>query len=150
VKEKRHALIVVLAVLQFLLSTGGFYGGYMLLKDTTGKALALPEGLLDKLPISNYLIPALILLVFNGILPLVTVIGLLRKETLVVLNRLNFLPKYYWAYSWTIFNAVFLILWTVGELILWGVNFLSVLYLIWGIITLLLCLVPKANGYYRK
>ena len=141
---------MVLAVLQFLLGTGGLYGGYMLLKDVSGRLLGLPEGLLDRLPIDTYLIPGLILIIFNGILPLVTVIGLLRKETLTALNRLNVLPKYYWAYSWTLFNAGFLICWTLGELILWGVNFLSVLYLIWGIVTFLLCLLPKATGYYRK
>ncbi len=143
-------MVIVAAVLQFLLGTGGFYGAYMLLRDTSGAYLGVPPDLLDRLPVDNFLVPGIFLLVFLGVLPFVNTIGLLRPATFSSLNRMNVLNAYLWPFSWSIFTASYLIVWTIGELALWGVNFLSVFYLIWGIVSLLLMLLPAIRSFYRK
>jgi hypothetical protein len=148
--DKPPLLIIVLVTLQALLGIGGLYGAFILLSDISGAKMGVPLSLLDGLPVHDFLIPGLVLLVFNGFLPLLTLSGLIKKKSFSFLNKANILGKYYWAYSYAIFNAFFLIGWTAGELILWGVNFLSVLYFVWGIMTLILCLIPKVKKYYYK
>ncbi len=145
---KRPAVVIVLALLMFLLATGGFYGAYMLLTDISGSQLGVTSAMLDHLPINTFLIPGLVLLFFMGIIPMITALGLLRKNLFPSFQRFSLLKKYNWAYCSSLFIGFFLIGWTIGEIILWGVNGLSVIYLIWGVMILLMCIIPKLRKYF--
>jgi hypothetical protein len=47
---------------------GAVYGGIRLISDPTGRVMEMPLELLKDSPFKDYLIPAIILLTFNGIL----------------------------------------------------------------------------------
>jgi hypothetical protein len=145
---KRPALLILLAILLFVLSTGGFYGAYMLLSDISGAALGVPKTLLDHLPIDTFLLPGLFLLIFMGFLPLVTFVGMLRKNSISAFQRLAVFRRYHWSYTFAVINGILLAGWTIGELILWGINALSVIYFIWACVILLLCLIPKLKRWF--
>lgn len=145
---KRPPVVIVLAMLLFLLSTGGFYGGIMLLMDISGGKLGTPLSMLDHLPIDTFLLPGLTLLIFMGIIPLIATLGVLRRELFPFFNRFRLLKSFTWAYCASVFTGIFLVGWTAGEIILWGVNSLSVIYLLWGVFLLLICLIPKIRDYY--
>jgi hypothetical protein len=147
---KRPPWIIVIAVMHILLGIGGVPAGIGFIADPSGKNVGVPKSLLDHLPIHDFLIPGLVLLIILGLLPLITAAGLLKKEFLSFLQKLNILKAFGWAYTCSLFVGCFLIGWTSGELILWGINFLSVLYLGWGMITLVLCFIPGVRRYYRS
>ena len=146
--SRRPAVLILLAILLFVLSTGGFYGAYMLLSDISGAALGVPKSLLDHLPLDTFLMPGLFLLIFMGFLPLITFAGVLRKNSMPAFQKLAVFKNYHWSYTFTIINGFLLAGWTIGELILWGINALSVIYFIWGCVILLLCLLPKLKKWF--
>ena len=145
---KRQPEVLVLAMLLFLLATGGFYGAYMLLADISGAKLGTPISLLDHLPIHTFLVPGIILLIFMGVIPAITTLGVLRVELFHAFQRFSLLKRYSWAYCSSVFTGFFLTGWTIGEIILWGANSLSVIYMLWGILILLVCVIPKTRKHF--
>jgi hypothetical protein len=74
---KSLRVIVVVALLFLGLSSCA--GGVPMIIDPTGGILKMPLSLLDHSPFHSFLIPGIILLVFNGILSLVITVAVLRN-----------------------------------------------------------------------
>jgi hypothetical protein len=70
----------VLVGLELFLAVGALGGGGALLLSPDGSALGLPLSLLEHAGFENFRIPGVILLVVNGLLPLVSAFGLLRRR----------------------------------------------------------------------
>jgi hypothetical protein len=66
--------------LELFLAVGALGGGAALLLSPDGSALGLPLSLLGRAGFEDFRIPGLILLVVNGLLPLVSALGLLRRR----------------------------------------------------------------------
>jgi hypothetical protein len=64
---KRIALVFSV-VLLLLNGIGALYGGSMLIRDPSGGLLQMPLSFLQHSPFDSYLIPGIILLIFNGLL----------------------------------------------------------------------------------
>lgn len=142
-QKKRKAQIyvkVTLILLLLFLASGGFYGGLLLVSDPSGQSLQVPPGLLDKLPLSNYLLPALFLNIFFGILPLLAVFGLIFDRKLLFIKMLNPVRQWKWPVTLSFFIGCTLFCWTIGELILWDVNWLSGIYFVLSLIIILFAL----------
>ncbi|MBE0651516.1 MAG: hypothetical protein IH595_11845 [Bacteroidales bacterium] len=70
----------ILAVFLLLyVGLGALYGSWMLLSDPGGGKFYLSTGLLKNSPFHDYLIPGIILLLFNGLLPLFIVVAVFLK-----------------------------------------------------------------------
>ena len=79
---KTKLLRILAVILLLLLGFGGLYGAWMLISDPSGGKFGFPPELLVKTPFSDYLIPGIILLLFNGLLPLfITIIILLNRRS---------------------------------------------------------------------
>ena len=76
---KTIARRVAIALL-LLNAIGAIFGGAMLTYDPSGKAIQMPLEILEKSPFSNFLIPEIILFIFNGVLSLVAAIVTIRKR----------------------------------------------------------------------
>jgi len=137
----------MLVFLLLFLAMGGLFGGYMLVSEPSGAKLGAPLLLLEGLPIKTFLIPGLVLLIVLGIAPAMAVWGLLSLPNF----RIPFLSgKHHWAWKFTGGLGVFLIGWTVGELYLWGMNFLSALYLGFGLLIVVAVLMPEVRRYTQN
>ncbi len=75
----KKAARITSIVLLILLGISAIFGAYGLVGDPTGKSLQLPEGLLASTPFKNYLIPGLVLGIFNGLLSLSIAILVIRR-----------------------------------------------------------------------
>ena len=112
-------------ILLAFLSATAIYGSYGLLMDVSGEYLGLPLEVLEHTPFTNFLIPAIILLVAIGLLSLMIFFLVLRK-------RKN--------YSiWVIFQGVVLLIWLTVEWI-YGIfdGFFTVIYLLVAVSLILL------------
>ena len=97
--------------------------------DPSGTGMGLPSGLLDGLPINNFILPGLFLVVVMGIAPLVIAWGLWKQLG--------------WSSKAAIAQSVILIMWICIQIILWGNPVaLQIIYLIWGVLMLVLCFLP--------
>jgi hypothetical protein len=70
----------VLVGLQLFLAVGALGGGAALFFSPDGSALRLPLSLLERAGFEDFRVPGLILFVVNGLLPLVSALGLLRRR----------------------------------------------------------------------
>lgn len=120
--RKVHTTAVV--VLAFL-SLGAIASGIGLLNEPDGGNLGLPLNLLDDTPFNDFFYPGLMLLVFNGLLPVMIIF-------LTVLRTPNF-PV------WIIIQGLLLIIWLAVQ-IFYGIYdaLLTTLYLLIGITLLAL------------
>jgi len=55
------------AVIQFINGASALLGGYMLMKDPSGLEIGLKTEYLAQTPFQNFLIPGIVLFVFNGL-----------------------------------------------------------------------------------
>ncbi len=95
---------IVAIVLLLLNAIGAIYGGAILIYDPSGEFIQMPLELLDHSPFSNFLIPGIILLLFNGLLSLVA--------AFVTLKRYKFYPLL------TVSQGIVLITWLTVQLIM--------------------------------
>jgi hypothetical protein len=117
-----HTLLII--VLAFL-SLSGLGGGIGLLIDPSGAGIGVPLDLLDKLPISTFVLPGLYLLIVYGLGSLGIIIAELRG--------------YSWATTATILLGLVLVGWIIGQVIVWGTPwFLQYLYFFVGVALILL------------
>ncbi len=148
--KNKPASITLLAILHFFLGLSGLTGGVPLLLDPTGSSMGIPLMLLNKLPIANFLLPALVLVSFFGIAPIVIGYGLLKRPDSPALDTLNPAQKYHWSFSASIGISCLLIVWTFGEFILWGFFLLIGIYFALGTLILSLTLSYSTRKHLIK
>jgi len=91
------ALWGLIGALAFL-SLGGWYGGVAMLLDPSGVALGMDE-VLPRLPVADFVLPGLFLIVVMGIGPLVVAYGLRARPRWPVLAGVERASGRSWAWS---------------------------------------------------
>lgn len=102
-----------------LLAVGGFIGAAGFLSDPTGKAMGM-DHLLQRLPLRDYTLPGLFLLVVMGLLPLWVVYGLWTRRCVRPLDPLDAWAKHHWAWGAAGVIGVVLVLWLVAQALMIG------------------------------
>lgn len=86
----KPTLRILAIFLLLFLGFGGVYGGLMLISDPSGGKFEWSLDLLNGTPFNSFLIPGIVLLIANGLLPIyATVITVLKKNyalTLILLQ----------------------------------------------------------------
>ena len=67
-------------LLLLFLGFGGVFGAWMLITDPSGGKFEWSSELLNGTPFNSFLIPGIILMIANGILPLYTAVAMLMKK----------------------------------------------------------------------
>ena len=130
---KRPLVLWPLLFLLLFLAVGGLYGGIAMLADPHGDLIGL-DHILPKLPVSNFTLPGLFLLVVMGITPLVLIFGLLRHSR--------------WAWTGTLVLGITLAVWLTFQAILIGFGEpIQQITAIDGALILLLTLAPGIRRY---
>jgi hypothetical protein len=143
----RNLLLLLLA----LLSLGALGGGGILVVSPSGQLMGMPLSMLARSPFHSFLIPGLLLFTVLGLAPALLVVALLKKPTSQFAERLNLLSDMYWAWTGTIGVAFALIIWIQLEMVfLNAVSWLHTVYMFWGLLILLVALLPQVRMLYKK
>ena len=117
------SLVRVLVVLEVVLALGALAGGVALVADPSGGYLQMPLDVLAGTPFRSFLVPGLVLLLANGVLPLVVAAGALARRPWAVLGHVA--------------AGVVLVGWILGQVALLGfVTWLQPAYLVYGLVLL--------------
>lgn len=121
-----RGLLAALIALELFNALGAFYGGGSMILDPFGRPMGMsPPGEMAGLRFGSYLIPGVVLLIANGLLPTAVVIGALAKQR--------------WSVRGHVFAGLVLTGWTAVEVMMLGwVSFLQPLMLGVGIALLAL------------
>ena len=145
-------LRVILIILLIFNAIGAYYGSFMLITDPTGVAIKMPPDMLQGAPFQDYFVPGIILLLVNGVLPSLAVLGLLRKSPLVPLPYFPVLKNHHWGWTLALLSGLGLLCWMGVQIALLGYyaefpiqGLMSVI----GALTTGLALVPSVRNSYK-
>ena len=137
-----------LLFLLLFLGLGGLYGGIAMLSDATGGSLQLTE-VLPLLPVPDYTLPGLFLLIVMGLAPLVLVHGLLTRPNWLWAETLSRWSGHHWAWTGTLGLGVTLAIWLVVQGLLigfrWPIQYITAVN---GLLIVLLVLVAGVRRFY--
>jgi len=144
--RRPYTLYLLLFFLLFL-AFGGLYGGIAMLLDPSGGLLAM-DSLLPLLPVSNFILPGLFLLVAMGLLPIVLAYALLARPSWDGVGRLFAWPGRYWAWTGTLLLSLVLAIWLLVQGVLigfqWPIQYATAVN---GLLIFLLALTPGVRRY---
>lgn len=148
VKRARNIFLIVLG----FLAIGAIGGGVVLIMSPTGEILGLPISEFNNIPFSNFLIPGIILLTVLGLVPLLLIISLLKKPASNLAEKINVFKDMHWSWTYSIYIAFALIAWIHIQLIFLqsSVHWLQTFYLFYGILIIIIALLPKVRNLYKK
>ena len=141
-----HILVITMA----FLAVGAIYGGISLMNDPSGETLELPLKLLKGTIFSSYMIPGIILFLTLGFFPLFLIFPLIFKPRWPVIDKLNIYRSYHWAWTYTLYTAIMLIIWIdVQIIILQTSSVIQGIFGLIGVFILILVLSPRVKRYYK-
>jgi len=141
-----YILIIAVAFEAF----GALFGGISLMNDPSGNTIKLPITLLEGTIFSSYLIPGIILFLLLGFFPLFLIFPLIFKPNWPIINGLNIYKSYHWAWTYTLYMAIMLIIWINIQMMILGTgSIIQGAYGLYGVFILLLTLLPGVKRYYR-
>jgi hypothetical protein len=137
-----------LLFLLLLLGAGGLYGGIAMLIDPTGGLLQLTE-VLPLLPVADYVLPGLFLLIVMGLAPIVLAYGLAARPNWSWAQILSGWSRHHWAWAGTLGLGLTLAIWLVIQGLLIGFNS-AIQYITAadGLLIILLVLTPAVRKFY--
>jgi hypothetical protein len=98
--------------------------------------MGVPLSLLDGLPLRDFLLPGIFLLLIMGLAPLALCVAVWRRS-----------PK---AWEATLLLGIVLMIWLVGEFALWGYQApIQIVTGVLGVILLVVCLLPNVRRWLQ-
>ena len=147
---QRPLAVWPLVLLLLFLMTGGLYGGFAMLTDPTGSSLQLTE-VLPLLPVPDYTLPGLFLIIVMGLAPLVLTYGLLARPNWNGVNKSSRWSGYHWAWTGTLGLGMTLAIWLIVQGLLIGFSSpIQYITAVDGFLIVLLLLVPGMRRFYAK
>ncbi|RJP53314.1 MAG: hypothetical protein C4557_04905 [Anaerolineaceae bacterium] len=147
---KRPVTLWILIFWLGFLALGGLYGGIAMLLDPSGGSLGM-AGVLPLLPVANYVLPGLFLLVIMGLLPLLLIYGLLARPNWTWLESMLRQTKYHWAWTGTVVLGAALAIWLLVEGILigfkWTIQYVTAVN---GLFIVLFVFLPSVRKFYKN
>jgi hypothetical protein len=140
---------ILIALLGFL-SLGAFYGGIVLIISPDGSLFDMPTELITNSPFKTFFFPGIILLTLFGIFPIYVIYGLIKKPENTILNKLNLLYDYHFAWTFAVYIGFGLIIWiNVQTLVFNSVDIIHTIYSSLGILIICIALLPQTRRNYK-
>jgi len=147
----RPVVAWVLIVLLFFIGIGALISGAMLFAAPDGHLMKWSTDDLAGTPFSNYLIPGIILFLFVGAFPLFVAYGLLKQPSWSWPNMINPMKKMHWAWTASWAAGVIMLIWITVETALLGyLSFLQPVIAVYGIVIIVLTMLPEVRRYYLR
>jgi hypothetical protein len=148
-EHNRPSIVYVLWILVAFQAVSGITGGLFMLVDPTGQSLNIPGIFLMGTPFETFFVPGLLLLVFLGIFPTISLLGLLRIKWRWP-QVLNIYSHIHWGWTYTLYAAIVLILWMDIQVYIIGYwHFIQTFNALTGVVILVITLMPQVVNYYR-
>ena len=147
---KRPFMLWPLVLVLVFLALGGFSGGFPMLVDpANGGYLEFGEMLPD-LPVSNFILPGLFLLIVMGMFPLFLTYALIARPNWNWLDRLFQWSKHYWAWTGCLVLVGIIAIWLAYEG--WLIGWFPITYItaILGLLILLFAMMPSVRKFYKN
>jgi hypothetical protein len=145
---KRPFETLILYLLLLLLAINAFYGGISLMLAPDGSLLGMQPGWLDKTPFSSYFIPGLLLLLMNGVLPLLALFGLITKNR-TWFGWLNIYRNTYWGWTFSVYSGIITNIWIIVQQLMAEYFILQTIIAAVGLLILVAALLPRVIRYYE-
>lgn len=139
----------ILIVLLVLLAVNAFYGGISLMLAPDGSLLKMQPGWLENSPFSSYFIPGFLLLLMNGVFPVVTVFGLVTKNNSQILNRLNIYKNRCWGWTFAVYSGIITNIWIIVQQLMAEYFILQTIIAAVGLLILVAALLPRVMRFYE-
>ena len=137
--------------LQVLLALGALAGGASFMLAPDGHVIQMPLSNLKDSPFTNFLVPGILLFTFVGLFPLAVAYGLWKRPDWHWPDAINPVKDTYWSWAGSLAAGAIIIIWiTVQVLLIRAVAFLHILYWVWGVVLVLLTLLPRVRRYYGR
>jgi hypothetical protein len=147
---KRTFLLWILVIVLISLSLGGFSGGIPMLLDPVSGGYLDFEELLPLLPVSNFILPGIFLIVYMGLIPLLLVYGLIAKPDWLFFDKLFNWSGHHWSWTGTVIFSIGIGIWLGYEGWLVGWWPITTITAVQGGLILLLALVPPVRRFYKE
>lgn len=146
--ERKPFEVYILIYCLLFQAVSAISGGIMLVWDPTGNLIQMPLRLLKYSPFPDFLIPGLILMLLLGVYPSIIAYGLFTRKVIKIMDVFNIYRDQHWAWSASMYLAIMLIIWINVEIIVIGYgHFIQSFYSFWGLIILILALLPRVRNY---
>lgn len=150
----RPAALVVLIVLGIILAFLGFFSGSQFLLDPSGGTHDMDTSILEGTPVGDFALVGLFFVTCFGILPILSMYGLLRLPRWKWTDAVNRWTGQNWAWTLTAAIGVILVVWIGVEVALIGSpdgfpRFLQVMMTLFGVVMFGLAMTPGVKAYTR-
>ncbi len=146
---KRPLTLWLLMIALIFLGIGGLYGGILMLMDPTGNSIQMAI-LLPLLPVHDFVLPGLFLLIVMGLAPIILVYALLALPEWRWATALSRWSGHHWAWTGTVAFGVVLAVWLVVEGLLigfkWPIQYATAIA---GLLIVLLVATPGVRRLYQ-
>jgi hypothetical protein len=141
--------IILLYLLHLFLGINGVIGGILLMIKTDGSLLGMQSDWLSHSPFNNYFIPGVLLLLFLGIIPLMTFLGLVKTRNWRLPNLFNIYRKRNWAWSFSLYTGIIAISWITIQLILTQYFWIQPVIIFNGLFIIIMTMLPEIMNHFE-
>ena len=147
---KRPFMLWPLILVLIFLAMGGISGGIPMLADPANGGYLQFGEMLPDLPVSNFILPGLFLLIVMGIFPLLLAYALIARPAWRWVDRLFQWSKYHWAWTGTLILVGIITIWLVYEG--WLIGWFPITYIsaILGLLILFFAMLPSMRKFYGR
>ncbi len=120
-------------------------GGGMLVIKPDGSLLGMDPTWLEQAPFDSYIIPGLVLFTVIGLFSVLILVGLIARPSWSWANSLNIYPHRHWAWTYSLYSGVVLILWIVAQQLLTRYFWLQPVMILTGVLIIVFTLTPTVT-----
>lgn len=141
--------LILLCFLHLFLGINGLAGGTLLVIRPDGSLLGMQTDWLNHSPFNNYLLPGLLLSIFLGILPLITIAGLIMKKNRRSMNLFNIYQNRNWAWTFSLYTGIIAITWITVQLIMTQYFWIQPVIIFTGLFIIIITMLPGLMKHYE-
>ena len=146
--KKRPPELYFLCFLLLVLSINALAAGWAMITQPDGSAIQIPIERLSRTPFSNFLLPGLILFLFNGVFPAITIYGLLQRPDWRWIAVFNVYRDKHWSWTYALFSGVILITWITVQMFMVDYFWLQPACIGLGLLIIVFALLPRVIRSY--
>jgi hypothetical protein len=147
--SRKSFFLFPLCLLHLFLGLNGIAGGTLLVIKSDGSLLGMQPDWLDHSPFNNYLIPGILLSFFLGIIPLITLTGLIKRFNWPWTRMFNIYRNRYWAWSFSLYTGIIAIFWITIQLLLTRYFWIQPVIILTGLFIIILTMVPGVMRHFE-
>ncbi len=137
----------LLIFLLLFLGLNGIVAGGAFVIAPDGHLIQMPMSNLENSPFSNFRVPGILLFVFIGIYPVVVAYSLWKRPSWNWPNVLNPFKRVHWSWAGSLAAGAALIVWIIVQIQWIQFGALHSICLIWGILIVIITLLPTVRRY---